>query len=195
MLVERELTIQDFEDSLELKFRSVFVSLPLNLVYRWLFCGKTDCKYSHVFTVVLMISFSFLNKCILNNRPQGSAGPPVPTPPHKLTFAFKFKVFFVQTICVYFSAAGAAASSHRTCTCSPSTYYFCAWTYLSKYRWLKLSGLHASGVSSGACFEQHRRGRLHAISCGWVSCTMLCLCAVTICVFLFSGELSRSAVS
>eukprot|EP01032_Pedospumella_encystans_P012007 gene12007-13921_t len=44
MLVERELTIQDFEDSLELKF-----------------------------------------------RPQGSAGPPVPTPPHKLTFAFKFK--------------------------------------------------------------------------------------------------------
>ena len=28
MLVERELTIQDFEDSLELKFRSVFVFLP-----------------------------------------------------------------------------------------------------------------------------------------------------------------------
>jgi hypothetical protein len=45
MLVERELTVQDFEDDLELKF-----------------------------------------------RPQGSSGPPVPTPPHKLNFSFKFKV-------------------------------------------------------------------------------------------------------
>jgi hypothetical protein len=53
MLVERELTVQDFEDDLELKF-----------------------------------------------RPQGNTGPPVPTPPHKLNFSFKFKVrslFFVLT--------------------------------------------------------------------------------------------------
>jgi hypothetical protein len=44
MLVERELTIADFDEALELKF-----------------------------------------------QPQGSAGP-VPTPPHKLNFSFKFKV-------------------------------------------------------------------------------------------------------
>jgi hypothetical protein len=47
MLVERELTIADFDEALELKF-----------------------------------------------QPQGSAGP-VPTPPHKLNFSFKFKVSIV----------------------------------------------------------------------------------------------------
>lgn len=55
MLAERELTISDFDDFLELKF-----------------------------------------------KPQGNQDPPVPTPPHKLSYSFKFKVQLMLSAEVFF---------------------------------------------------------------------------------------------
>jgi len=109
MLVERELTIQDFEDSLELKFRLAILFYLLVCLFL-LFAIVVVLLRSDVLLSMLLQYPSFLHDAffplynsilffqqfiLTYHRPQGSAGPPVPTPPHKLTFAFKFKVLFL----------------------------------------------------------------------------------------------------